>query len=130
MRYPDLLFASCLYIGVAVRWNSIFVFVASAASFGFYMSAVYTQYSHARQPSSFIQFDVTDSRDRTSDRNRPQRDRPLTAVHRAPAAKPHPEVLQSDPSPDLHPDQTMVSFQEETFVGQLLRILAAPYPGF
>jgi hypothetical protein len=115
--------------GVALRWNSVLVFVASAASFGFYMSAVSSRFSHPSQPSTLISYDAGESRERSSDRSRPHRERPAI-VERRTALGTQRSLTPVRVERALVPQSVLPrdTAANETFLNLLIRIISVPFP--
>lgn len=113
--------------GVALRWNSVFIFVASAAGFGFYMSAVSSRFNHSSQPAPLITYDVGESRERSSDRSRPQRERHAIAARRTALGKQRSLVsAAADPAPTPQSDLPDDAAANESFLNLVMHAFSIP----
>jgi hypothetical protein len=108
----------------------VLVFIVSAASFGFYLSALSSQASHPPPSSVFIQYDVADGRDRSPDRSRPTRDRQQAMLSQSRPVK----QRRQEPR---HPEQPVhqaatgqaAAGTDNSYLNLLGRIFSSAYAG-
>jgi hypothetical protein len=114
----------------AVRKSSVIVFIASAASVAFHMSALYSRAHGPLRSSAAMDYNVADNREREAYRSRPVRERKQAALfHARPATQRRAESREFGQL--QHKGATSQDFFEkrESYLDALGRILSDPFTG-